>query len=248
MLRNKVALITGASRGIGREIAFCYAKNGADLALIARELSALERLRDEIALETGTSPLLIRADLGQLDTIDNVVTEAIRRFQTIDVLVNAAGTISRSLIQDLDFETHLSIFNVNVHAPIFLARACIPYMASHRGGSIINITSQMARVAHPNAAVSYESSKAALAAATRHLAFHHAKDNIRVNSIAPGSIETDMLKSMSPSSLETLRAKIPLGRFGETSDVANAALFLATDLSSYITGSTIDVNGGSWMI
>lgn len=121
-------------------------------------------------------------------------------------------------------------------------------MVANGGGSIINITSQMARMVHPNAAVSYESSKAALAAATRHLAYHFAKDNVRVNAIAPGSIETDMLKSMDRISLDNLRSKIPLGRLGSASEVANVAVFLASEMSTYITGATIDVNGGSWMI
>lgn len=248
MLNKKIALITGASRGIGREIALAFARNNANLGLIALNDSIeLKSVCEEIKKISTISPLLFHGDISCNLFCSESINTILEKYHKIDILVNCAGIITREKIEELNPLVWQRVLDVNLNAPFYLSKLCLPHMRSSKYGRIINITSQMAFIPHPSASPSYEVSKAGLSALTRHLALAYAKDGITVNSIAPGSIDTDLPKSMPLEWREAIKAKIPMGRLGNVSEIASAALFLASPMSSYITGSTIHVNGGSLM-
>ena len=248
ILYNKVAVITGASRGIGRDIALSLAREGASLILVC--LENLEKLNDvcEEIKQLASKSVAFIGDVSKPEFCESIFNEAMNQFGHVDILVNCAGTISRVKMEEMALEEWHRIIDVNLHGAFYMCRMFLPGMCEQRNGKIINITSQMAHIPHPSASPSYEVSKAALAALTRHLAFHYAKYNVCVNSIAPGSIDTDMPKSMSKEARKRLKNAVPMQRLGEPREVGECALFLASEKSNYITGATIHVNGGSLII
>jgi len=246
MLKNKVAIITGGSRGIGRAIAHKFAINGASLVLIANDRDDLDQVANEIK-EIGAPVRIVAGDVAIPDLSNEAVQSALGEFGTVDILVNCAGIITRTPVEELSLDEWNRVIDVNLHGTFHMCRAVLPIMRVKGQGKIVNISSQMAKLPHPSASPSYEVSKAGQIALTRHFAYHYAQYNICVNAIAPGSINTQMPQSMSPEARELLRKAIPLQRLGEPSEVADCALFLASPMSSYITGETIDVNGGTLM-
>lgn len=246
LLTGKVAIVTGGSRGIGRAIAHAYAKNGASVLLVALHDSFLGRTLEEIR-GLGACAEMMACDVADPSSSQKIVSHALACFGQIDILVNCAGMITRTPAATLTPEEWHRVLDVNLSGAFYLSQAVLPHMCEKKRGKIINITSQMAWRPHPAASPSYEVSKAGLTALTRHLAYHYAKYGICVNAIAPGSIDTDLPKSMSPEARQKLKDGIPLGRLGEPEEVGALALFLASDLSNYITGATIHISGGSWM-
>ena len=247
MLRSKVAIITGASRGLGRAIALRFAQNGASVVLMARGAEGLERVAAEVrALDQNA--YVYAGDVADPANAARVTARALECFGAIDILVNVAGIITRTPVEDLSLDDWFRVIDVNLHGTFHMCRAVLPHMRQQRSGKIINMTSQMARRPHPGASPSYEVSKAGLMALTRHLALQYAPYNICVNAIAPGSIDTDLPKSMSAEARALLKSGIPMKRLGEPEEVGDGALFLASSMSSYITGTTLDINGGSLML
>jgi len=247
LLNDKIAIVTGASRGIGRAISLKFASHGASIVLVADEdRDALEDIAACVK-ESGTQALVIQGDIADPKLSSEIIQKTVERFNTIDIALNCAGIITRTPIEELPLEEWYRVLDVNLHGTFHLCRAVLPVMKKSGRGKIINMSSQMARLPHPSASPSYEVSKAGIIALTRHLAYHYAKDRICVNAIAPGSINTRMPLSMSPEARERIRMAIPFQRLGEPEEVADAALFLASSLSDYITGATLDVNGGSYM-
>ena len=246
MLKGKVAIVTGGSRGIGRAIAQKFAENGASLLLVALHEEKLVQARQELS-KTGAKVEILYDDIADPNFSQQILSHALSMFGTIDILVNCAGTITRTLIADLTLEEWHRVINVNLNGAFYLSQAVLPVMCEKNYGKIINITSQMAKIPHPSASPSYEVSKAGMVALTRHLAFHYAKYNICVNAIAPGSIDTDLPKSMTPEARQSLKDAIPLKRLGDPEEVGELALFLASNNSDYITGATMNISGGSLM-
>jgi len=246
LLQDKVAIVTGGSRGLGRAIANKFATHGASLVLVATNEERLNLSAGEIRIKGGKVEV-IAGDIANPDFSERIVDATLNKFGKIDILVNCAGVITRTPVEELTLEEWHRVINVNLHGTFYLCRAVLPFMRRQQSGKIINMTSQMAKLPHPSAAPSYEVSKAGQVALTRHLAYHYAKYNINVNAIAPGSINTDMPKSMDIVAREKLRNAIPLRRLGEPEEVADCALFLASSMSNYITGEVIDVNGGTLM-
>ena len=246
LLRNKVAIITGGSRGLGKAIALKFASHGASLILVATNQERLNQAANEIRKKRAKAEI-IAGDIAQPNFSDEIIKVTSHHFGQIDILVNCAGIITRTPIEEVSLEDWYRVIDVNLHGTFHACRAVLPVMRTQKSGKIINMTSQMAKLPHPSASPSYEVSKAGQIALTRHLAYHYAPYNICVNAIAPGSINTDMPKSMSPEARERLRRAIPLRRLGEPDEVADCALFLATSQSDYITGETIDINGGTLM-
>lgn len=246
LLQDKIAIVTGGSQGMGKAIALKYASNGAGLVLVALDDNRLGPASAEIRA-TGAKVLVIPGDVAKPELSDCIVRATLAEFHRIDILVNCAGIITRTPVETLSLEDWFRVIDVNLHGSFHLSRAVLPAMCAQKQGKIMNITSQMARLPHPGASPSYEVSKAGLTALTRHLAYRYAKDGICVNAIAPGSIDTDLPKSMSEEFREKLKRSIPMGRLGEPNEVADLALFLASSMSNYITGSTLDINGGSLM-
>jgi 3-oxoacyl-[acyl-carrier protein] reductase len=246
MLRNKVSIITGGSRGIGYAIAHKFAANGALLLLVALHKEGLLEAQKKIRKIGGTVEVL-SGDIAEPDFSKRIVGRALELFDTIDILVNCAGMITRTPIANLSLEEWHRVIDVNLHGTFYLTQAVLPILCEKKYGKIINITSQMAKLPHPSASPSYEVSKAGMVALTRHLAYHYAKYNVYVNAIAPGSIDTDLPKSMPPEARQRLRDAIPLQRLGDPEEVGSLALFLASDTSNYITGATMNITGGSFM-
>ncbi len=246
MLGNRVAVITGGSRGLGKAIAEKFAQNGASLFLVALHEEKLTQTQKEIQ-NTGAKVDILFADIADPATSETIVKNTLNRFGTIDILVNCAGVITRTLTEELPLADWQRVIDVNLNGTFYLSQAVLPVLRGKKSGKIINISSQMARIPHPSASPSYEVTKAGMEALTRHFAYHYAKYNICVNSIAPGSIDTDLPKSMSADARQKLKDMVPLNRLGEPEEVGEAALFLASDKSNYITGARMTISGGSLM-
>ena len=195
----------------------------------------------------GVKVDILYGDIAEPDTSKRIVAQVLKLYGTIDILVNCAGTITRTPVADLSLEEWHRVINVNLNGTFYLSQAVLPTLCEKKYGKIINMTSQMASLPHPSASPSYEVSKAGMGALTRHLAYHYAKYNICVNAIAPGSIDTDLPKSMSPEARQRLKDMVPLKRLGEPEEVGSLAMFLASDHSNYITGATVNISGGSLM-
>jgi len=248
MLRNKIAIITGASRGIGKSIALAFAREGASLVLIClKDEKSLNIVKAE-AESLGARVKILLGDIAYNNFCNEIVSQTLEAFNTVDILVNCAGTITRASTEDMSIEEWHRVIDVNLHGVLYLSQSVLPIMRKNRYGKIINLTSQMAHTPHPSASPSYEVSKSGVTALTRHLALEYAKFNICVNNIAPGSIDTDLPKSMSHEGRKSLMEKVPMQRLGDVEEVANSALFLASKMSNYVTGATIHVNGGSLMV
>ncbi|MCU0849124.1 MAG: SDR family oxidoreductase [Spirochaetes bacterium] len=246
ILKDKIAIITGASRGIGKAIAVKYASEGAAIVLVSDEEDNL-KLESKQINESGSKTAYIAGDVAQPDFADKIVKKVIADFNKIDILVNCAGIITRTPFEELSLEDWNRVIHVNLYGTYYMCKSVLPIMRGNKSGKVINITSQMAKMPHPGASPSYEVSKAGQAALTRHLAYHYAKYNININGIAPGSIDTGLAATMKPEARELLLKGIPLQRLGRPEEVADCALFLASSMSDYITGEIIDVNGGSLM-
>lgn len=254
-LKGKVALVTGANRGIGAATAVGFAKAGADVAIASRNtpgrgLPDLEKVAEQITTE-GRKALPVAVHVGKMDQLKNLVDTVVAKFGRIDILVNNAGTSGLTPVLDVEEKLWDSIMNVNLKGLFFLSQAVAKVMKEHGGGKIINTASVDAF--HPEYEVGvYSISKAGVAMATKVLAWELAKYNIRVNGIAPGAIETRLFDSKyaimgeaeSKKQKAALSAKIPLGRIGDPIEIANAMIFLASDASSYVTGQTFIVDGG----
>ena len=239
-LKGKVALVTGASRGIGKAIAATYAGAGASVMLSSRKQDALEAASDEIEGETA----VFAANAGEPDQIEACVAATVERFGRVDILVNNAATnpyMGRPI--DIDLPRFDKTWQVNYRGPVvWIQEAWKASMAEH-GGSIINISSVGGLSVEP-AIGHYNVTKAALIHLTRTMAAD-LSPGVRVNAIAPGLVKTDLARALWESNEELIADRMPLKRLGVPDDIAGAALFLASDLASWITGQTIVVDGGA---
>jgi NAD(P)-dependent dehydrogenase (short-subunit alcohol dehydrogenase family) len=245
-LNGKVALITGGSRGIGKATAFGFARAGADVAIASRTLPDLELVATELR-SLGRKALPVAAHVGRLDQITNLVQTVLKEFGRIDILVNDAGT-SPAISGMLDIEERLwdSIMNLNLKGLVFLSQAVARIMKEH-GGTIINVASVDGYLHEPNIGV-YSISKAAVVQATKIMAEEWAKYNIRVNAIAPGHIHTrlgDSIFEAMPEYKKVFLDRVPMRRIGDPDEIVGAMIYLASDASSYVTGTTVVIDGGT---
>jgi NAD(P)-dependent dehydrogenase (short-subunit alcohol dehydrogenase family) len=244
-LDGKVAWITGASRGLGRTLAFAFAGAGAAVLLTARSADALNALGGELR-EGGADVEFVAGSVSDEAGLAAAVDTARDRWGRLDVLVNNAG-ISPSFVRSerLDPDVWRDVLDVNLSAPLACARAALPLIEAAGGGSIVNVSSVHGARAHERL-IAYAASKGGLEMVTRTLAVEWASRGIRVNSVAPGYLETDMTTGLREHERwrAALLGRIPMGRFGTTGEVAGAALFLAGDVSRYVTGTTLFVDGG----
>ena len=244
-LEGKVALVTGASRGIGRAIATRFAQAGADVALLARNEALLEETGAAIRAH-GRQALVLVADQSDGAQVDAAVARTLEQFARIDILVNNAGVGASGDIMTVSEERWDELLDVNLKGCFLVTRAVVPAMREQRSGRIVNISSIAAETGGLSGAVSYSASKGGMLAFTKSLARDMAPYGITANSICPGQIETDM-GHVPPDRLPEVLRRIPLGRVGIPDDIACAALFLASDAGAYITGAALDVNGGILM-
>jgi NAD(P)-dependent dehydrogenase (short-subunit alcohol dehydrogenase family) len=244
-LKGEVALVTGAKRGMGREIALAMAGAGADVVVCGRVLEGeLEAVADDIA-KLGRRSLALRVDIRRKKDVDHLVDKVMEDFGAIDILVNNAGVLAKIPLLETSEELWDDIVNTNLRGGFLCSQAVGRKMIERKKGTIINLSSDLAFKAVPEMGA-YCISKAGIVMLTRVLARELGGHGIRVNSIAPGLIRTEMSRPNwgDPEALAHMESMIPLGRIGETDDIVGVALFLASDASRYITGDTILLNGG----
>lgn len=243
MLTNQVALVTGGSRGIGKAIALALAEAGADVALVYRHDSdyAKQTLQE---LETiGSKAKGFLCDASDFEAVHQIVTAVMDCFGHIDILVNNAGITRDGLMLRMSEEQWDDVLQTNLKSAFNFIHACTPVMVKQRMGNIINISSVVGLAGNAGQA-NYAASKAGIIALTQSMAQELGARNIRVNAIAPGFIQTDMTAQLTEDQQNAIMKRIALRRFGKPEDVAQCALFLASEQSSYITGQTIICNGG----
>jgi 3-oxoacyl-[acyl-carrier protein] reductase len=244
-LEGRVALVTGASQGIGRACALELAAAGAKVALCARSLDKLEQLTSEIG-EKGEEAAPFKMDVGKEEEIKAGVKAVISRFGKVDILVNNAGITRDTLVMRMKRADWDDVIATNLTGPFLLTQAVIGSMLKQRWGRIINIASIFGQIGQAGQA-NYASSKAGLIGLTMAVAREVASRNITVNAVAPGLIETAMTSALPEELKEGMLKNIPLGRTGTDLDVAHAVEFLASDEAGYITGQVLKVNGGILM-
>jgi 3-oxoacyl-[acyl-carrier protein] reductase len=241
-LNHRIALITGASRGIGKSIAQVFGDAGARLAIVALNAERLAQTANELRAR-NFAVMDCACDVADAEQVNRVVENVIAQFGRIDILINNAGILQAGHITDFDERDWERMLAVNLNSTFYFSRAVAPLMMQQKFGRIINISSITAQTGGVSGSVQYAASKGALLSFTKTLARDLAPHNITVNAIAPGQIETDM-GALSGETRQRVTEMIPLKRLGKPEDIAYAALFLASDAASYITGATLDVNGG----
>ena len=244
LLTDKVCIITGAGKGFGKAIAKTFADNGAKLALITRTQSDIDDLyREFYGYENKL--LAICGDVSDQDTVNSFVAEVKNKFGRIDVLVNNAGMRFRKKFEEITLEEFSLVLNVNVVSMFMLCKAVMPTMVEQRTGKIINISSVVGTLGLPELSA-YATSKAAIIGLTKALSVEYGESNIQVNAIAPGFCKTSYFDNFKKKSelYEFTIERTPMRRWGESEEVANSCLFLASSLSSYVTGDVINVDGG----
>lgn len=246
VLENKVALVTGASRGIGRAIALAFARAGAEVVVnYSGSAAAAQEVVAEIQA-LGRRALALQADVSQPEQVDNMVNQVLNEFGRIDILVNNAGITRDGLLLRLKREDWQKVIDINLTGVFLCTKAVLKPMLKQRSGRIINITSVIGLTGNAGQA-NYAAAKAGIIGFTKSVAKEVGSRGITCNAIAPGYIQTDMTGALGEKVREELLARIPLERLGEPEDVAAVALFLAGPAASYITGQVINVDGGMVM-
>ena len=245
-LKNKVAIVTGSRRGIGKAIALALAKAGANIVVSDINLDDCNKLVEEIKAINGNA-LAVKTDVSNPEDVSQMINLTTEKFGKVNILINNAGIYMQKSFTDVTEQDFDRTLDINLKGVFLCSKAVVPEMIKQGKGKIINIASIAGQVGFANSSA-YCASKGAIINITRELALELAQYKINVNAIGPGVIETDMTKDLleDKATKETLLANIPLSRIGKPEDIANAALFLASDNSDYITGITLFVDGG-WL-
>lgn len=243
MLKGKVAIITGGTRGIGLETVRLFSQNNAKVILFGSRKESVEKALEILEKENikveGYYP-----NLNNINEIEIIVKKLYETHGHIDILINNAGISANKKIEDTTIEEFNNIMNLNVNAIFNMTKSVIPYMKKQKEGVILNTSSMVSIYGQPSG-VGYPTSKFAVNGMTKSLARELGPDNIRVNAVAPGITNTDMVSNLPKEMIEPLIKTIPLGRIGEPRDIANAFLFLASPMASYITGTILSVDGAA---
>ena len=241
-LADQVALVTGASRGIGRQVALALSSHGAAVVLASRSQEGCEVVAESIR-EQGGKALTIQMDVGEPDQVEGALACVVEQFERVDILVNNAGITRDNLLLRMKEEEWRQVLSVNLDGVFYVTRKVVAGMLCQRYGRVVNITSVVGQMGNPGQA-NYAASKAGIIGLTKALAREVASRNITVNAIAPGFIETDMTAQMKEQVKDQLKAGIPLKRLGTVEDIASGVLFLASKDAGYITGHVLNINGG----
>ena len=245
-LVNKVAIVTGAGRGIGKAIAIDLAREGANIIAIDVDIQTAEKVAREIK-SLDRQAWAIQVDVSDSKEVNRMVQLAIKRFKRVDILVNNAAIIKRGSIEDLTEEDWDRVIDVNLKGAFNCMKAVVGIMKKQKYGKIVNISSIAGKIGDLASAPCYGASKAGMTCLAKSLARELAPYNINVNVVAPHAIKTDMSKEWSEEKRKNIIANIPLGRMGEPEDIAEAVVFLVSDKAKFITGEVLDVNGGYLM-
>ncbi len=246
MLKGKNIVITGGSRGIGKAIAKEYARNGANLAIIASNNSKAANDTIEELKELKSDARLYICDVKNPEQVEAVSQEVLADFGKVDILVNNAGITKDNLLPSLKITDIDDVIDVNLKGCIYVTRAFMRSFVKNRAGNIINISSVVGLMGNKGQ-TNYAASKAGIVGFTKSVAKEYGKRSIRCNAIAPGYIATEMTAELSEAQTQEIKKQIPMERLGTSEDVAKLALFLASDMSDYITGEVIKVDGGMYV-
>ncbi len=242
---DRVALVTGATRGMGRHIALALAKEGAQVAINDLEEEKIRQAAEEI----GPSALPFQVDVSNYGQVEKMVREIEEKFHRIDILVNNAGVLRPTEFDQIDEEEWDYVLDVNLKGVFIVSRLVVPIMKKRRYGKIVSTSSLAGKTVSDLGGAHYTASKAGVLGLTRHMAKELGPFGINVNAICPGMIDTEMAReNSSQEQLEAYARSYPLPRLGTPEDVARLVLFLVSDQSSYITGAAVDINGGDLMI
>ena len=245
LLQGKKAIVTGGTRGIGYAVVETFLKNGASVALFGSRQETVDKALAKLKAENPAWDVIgLAPDLTDYAAVEKAFAEVVKQFGRVDILVNNAGISAREPLYNYDPEAFKKIMDLNVTAVFNGCRAAAPLMKAQGGGAIVNTSSMVSLYGQPSG-VGYPASKFAVNGLTRSLARELGKDNIRVNAVAPGVTRTDMVANLPEDMVKRVCAPIPLGRMGEPQEVANAFLFLASDLASYVTGEILSVDGAA---
>jgi NAD(P)-dependent dehydrogenase (short-subunit alcohol dehydrogenase family) len=246
-LDNKVAIVTGGAKGIGKSIVLALSEAGATTIIADIDVDKGKELEKCMNNIKKLKAEFVFTDVSDSKSVNKLVDYVIKKFKRIDIIVNNAGILHDAFITDIDDATWDKVLNVNLRGVFYCCRAVIPHMINQKYGKIINIASAGGKLGFPYAGVDYCASKGGVMALTRQLANQVSKYGINVNAVAPGTTETDLIKNRNEKQKKFITSKIPLGRMGKPEDTAAAVLFLASSGADYITGETLDVNGGLYM-
>jgi 3-oxoacyl-[acyl-carrier protein] reductase len=249
LLENKVAVITGAARGIGEGIALKFAEHGAHIAFTYVSESSAEKAKalEEKLVAAGVKAKAYRSNAGNFAECERFINDVVKEFGTIDVCVNNAGISKDNLLLRMTPEQWEDVIQVNLNSVFYMTKQVIRPMMKAKSGSIINMSSVIGLMGNAGQG-SYAASKAGIIGFTKSVAKELGSRNVRCNAIAPGFVETDMTSYLKEGEqADKYKAGIPLGKFGTAEDIANVTLFLASELSSYVTGQVISVDGGLYM-
>jgi 3-oxoacyl-[acyl-carrier protein] reductase len=244
-LTGKIALVTGAAQGIGRDIALALATDGADVAICDVNLEAAQKTAGDIEAK-GRKSLALKANVAASADVTAMIDQVVEKFGRIDILVNNAGITRDGLILRMKEEDWDLVLSINLKGAFLCTKAALRHMSKQRAGTIINIASIVGAMGNAGQA-NYVASKAGLIGLTKTIAREYANRGITANAVAPGFIDTAMTQALSENVRQELAKQIPLGKLGTPEDVANAVRFLASPWASYISGQVIHVNGGMYM-
>ena len=242
ILKDKTSIVTGGARGIGRAMALKFAEEGSNIAICDVNAEVLEASKKEIET-SGREVLAEKVDVTNLKDVQDFVQKALDKFGKIDILINNAGITRDGLLVRMTDRDWDAVLNVNLKGTFNCTKVVAKAMMKQRAGKIVNIASVIGLIGNPGQA-NYAASKGGIIAFTKSAAKELASRNINVNAIAPGFIETQMTAKLSEDVKNEIKKQIPLGKWGDTGDVANVALFLVSDASAYITGQVVQVDGG----
>ncbi len=246
LLEGKKALVTGGSRGIGKEIVVSFLNNGASVYFIDLNSSEYMDEYEKLAAKTGQKVIFKQANVADEEQVSSVVNEILEESGGIDILVNNAGITRDGLFFRMSSKDWNDVLTINLTSAFYISKIVSRAMAKQKSGSIINVASIVGIIGNAGQ-VNYSASKAGLIGFTKSLSREIAKKNVRVNAIAPGFIRTPMTDKLNEKQTEALAGQIPMGRLGEPEEVAKVTLFLASDLASYVTGQAIHITGGLGM-
>ena len=252
-LSGRVAIVTGASQGIGYHTAKMLCKNGMKVALVGRNAKKLEKAVEELRATAGSSEessaeiAAFACDVSDVKAIEKTINEIVAHFGKIDVLVNSAGLLSATKIPDIQKEEWDHILGVNLSGSFFMIQKVLPYMKQSEHGRIINISSMAGRMGAVESSMSYSASKGGICAMTRGMARQLGPFGITVNAVCPGPTRTSIMDAFTDEAIHNITCRIPMGRIGEPEDIAAGICYLASEEASYVTGIMLDINGGFWV-
>ncbi|MCK5155097.1 MAG: 3-oxoacyl-ACP reductase FabG [Spirochaetales bacterium] len=247
-IKGKTSIVTGSAQGIGREIAIAFLKTGTNVVAADINEESLVMFSRVVKNEDYPGSLaIVKTDVSSVSDLDNMVNTAVQKFGGVDILVNNAGILHSTPVEEITEAEWDTIMAINLKGMFFASQKVIPYMKTKNWGRIVNISSLAGRMGGYANGLAYSASKAGIIGLSQGLARRIADSQITVNTVAPGTTESSIIDQFSEEKKAELKKMIPLGRMGQPTDIANLVVFLSSELTGFITGAVIDINGGMYM-